>query len=352
VKLLHFLRRGEVFAALLVTLSIASFAGLAFLGDGEKVRAALARVDAGLVASIAALALVNYVLRAWRFQIFARRLGMQVPFPSMLLYYIAGFAMSVTPGKLGELVRLWLIRRRHGYSVERGFPLQIADRANDVVASMILCIAAIGAFSGYWLVVLSGAAVLALGVAALMRPKLLVAAIGLVYRAVGRRARLFARVRRMLRRTSLLFAPQVFLPTLVLGVIGWSAECLAFDLCLHAVAGAEGLGRSTFIFTFANLAGGLTFLPGGVGSTELTFMGMLMSAGVGFEEAATVTAVIRGATLWFGVLLGVAAMTVVLRASRELSHGAFPAHREDVMPPKEAELNMRAPPREASTGPA
>ena len=41
-------------------------------------------------------------------------MSVSIPFSRNTLYYIAGFAFTVTPGKVGEVVRLWLLRREYG----------------------------------------------------------------------------------------------------------------------------------------------------------------------------------------------------------------------------------------------
>lgn len=323
MTLARFLRRGEVYAVILVAISLVAFASVSLVGDGEKLRQALGRIHFDVILMLVGLALANYLLRALRFQMFARHLGIYVPFRSMLVYYVAGFAMSATPGKLGEILRLWLIRRRHGYGIERGLPLQIGDRVIDVVASVVLCLAAVGTFSGYWGVVLGGAVVVMVVLVTLMRPSLYLWGIDFAYRLVGRKGRLFARVRRMLRMTSRLFTPKLLLPALLLGVIGWGAECVALEICMRTITGIGGLGRATFIFTFSNLAGGLTFLPGGVGSTELSMVALLVSVGSRFEDAATATAIVRASTLWFGICIGLIALLVVARPNARTAEGVL-----------------------------
>ena len=96
-----------------------------------------------------ALSLVNYLTRAARWQLFTSRLGMSVPFTHTLKYYFAGFAMTTTPGKVGEALRLWFMERAHGYGYTRIAPLFVGDRLSDLNAMVALCVIGLGAFSGY-----------------------------------------------------------------------------------------------------------------------------------------------------------------------------------------------------------
>src|SRR5271155_1630062 len=86
------------FLALVVALSL--YAGL------DAVLLHLRALDARLLLAMLGLSLVNYLLRAWRWQHFANGLGLRVPWRRNLLYFVAGFALTATPGKAGEGMRL------------------------------------------------------------------------------------------------------------------------------------------------------------------------------------------------------------------------------------------------------
>ena len=64
------------------------------------------------------------------------------------------------------------------------------------------------------------------------------------------------------------------------------------------------------------LAGALSFLPGGLVVTEASMVLLLVRAAGGLDEPAAVAAtiLIRPCTLWFAVLLGLVALSLVKRA--------------------------------------
>ena len=313
MKIVQYMRRGEMYAVLLGVCSLIAFGSVSIFGDSQKLVASLDRLNGQLVLGILALVLVGFFMHAIKFQMFANHLNIKVPFGWMVIYYIAGFAMSATPGKIGELLRLWLIRRRHGYSIERTLPMQIADRASDAVASVVLCLAALGTFPNYRTAVISATVVVVAGMVLLMRPKLLFWFLYSIYRLFGRQGRLLARLRRLVRGTAKLFVPRIFLPALVLAIIAWGCECITLYLCMITIGGIDSLGSATFIYTFSSLAGVLSLLPGGVGTTEVSMVGLLVVVGVKFEDAVTTTAIVRIATLWFGILIGIAVLTLAVR---------------------------------------
>jgi uncharacterized protein (TIRG00374 family) len=61
---------------------------------------------------------------------------------------------------------------------------------------------------------------------------------------------------------------------------------------------------AVFVYAFGMLVGGLSFLPGGLGSSEAVMIGLLMMHGFPESAAVTATLICRLATLWFAVGLG------------------------------------------------
>jgi uncharacterized protein (TIRG00374 family) len=93
-----------------------------------------------------------------------------------------------------------------------------------------------------------------------------------------------------------------------LGTISWLGEGVGFYLILVGLGvtgGWETLGNAIFILAFATAVGGLSTLPGGLGAAEGTIAGMLaLVMALPASAAAAATLLIRFATLWFGVTLG------------------------------------------------
>ncbi|MGE0255779.1 MAG: YbhN family protein [Alphaproteobacteria bacterium] len=298
------LRRGEVMTALMLAVTLAALVPVALATDTGRLFDALGRTEAATIGAVLALALANYALRVVRFDVFLRRLGMRLPARAAATVYVAGFAMSATPGKVGELLRLWLLRRAHGLAFRRTFPVLVADRAGDVMAMLLLCVAGLAAFADYAAAALPMAALWLAAVALLVQPRLLLRLVGRLYALVGRRPRLFARLRALLRATAALFRPRPLAQGLVLGVAGWFCECVALYVCAATFSADITLLQAVFVFAFANLVGGLTLVPGGIGGTEVTMVALLLAAGLDLDAAVATTTIVRLGTLWFGIACG------------------------------------------------
>ena len=62
------------------------------------------------------------------------------------------------------------------------------------------------------------------------------------------------------------------------------------------------------VYALAMLAGALSFLPGGLGGAEAVMVAALTLKGVDQPSAVAATIIIRLATLWFAVALGLLAL--------------------------------------------
>jgi uncharacterized membrane protein YbhN (UPF0104 family) len=307
------IRRAERFVVLSVVLFVAALALAAVWLGGETMLARVLALSPGLIAGLLGLSVANYVARAVRWHLFCRRIGLHVPWLRSLVYYVAGFSMTVTPGKLGEALRLWLLRRGHGYSYERTAGLLVADRLNDAGAMALLATLGLFSFGAYAWTALAAAALIAAITLLFLRPMLLLALTEFAYARIGRWPRPFARVRIALRHLGRLASWRLYGGTLVLAWLGWLAEAGAFHWLLVSLGAKIAPDRAVSVFALSMLAGALVILPGGLGGTEATMVGLLVASGVPVDVAVSATAVIRVTTLWFGVGLGFTALPVALR---------------------------------------
>jgi uncharacterized protein (TIRG00374 family) len=121
---------------------------------------------------------------------------------------------------------------------------------------------------------------------------------------LGKRPRLFVRLRRGADALIPFSDVRLALPALALGLLGWFAEGYAFYLLMGWLGAALPLWSCIGIFVFAMITGGLTGLPGGLGGAEAAMVALLSLQGVPLEISIPATAIIRITTLWFAVLLG------------------------------------------------
>jgi uncharacterized protein (TIRG00374 family) len=301
---------------LLAFLLLSGFAAMAAKLDA--VRAALAHVHARDIVTLLGLASAAYALRTLRWQLYARAQGVRVPLGDNALIYIGGFALGATPGRVGEVVRLWLLRRGYGYPYRRTAPLLVADRINDVNTLALLMLVGVSyVLQRPVVVVLALALVVALNVA-LRWPTPLLRGVDAAHRASGKRwPRLMAGLRRLLRRIAGTFATTTQLAASVLSLGAWAAECTSLFLILRLLGDDFDIRAAFAIHATASLIGALSMLPGGIGGFEATCAALLLWRGVPAADAVVATALLRVTTFWYSLVLGLPSLALALVRVRQ-----------------------------------
>jgi uncharacterized protein (TIRG00374 family) len=316
-------RLDRLVPAILAAVFLFGLASLVLATGWRETLASIRQVAAWQVAVLLALSLLNYALRTLRWRVFTTALRLGTSIRQDLRHYMAGFAMTVTPGRIGELVRLRWIGRETGHGLDRTAPLMLMDRASDLAAIALLLALALGlgtggrGTGGRGIDGAIAAAVLALAAAlVLTRPALLERGAELGWRLTGIRPRLFARLRRAGAALRPFSQPSVLVPAIALGMVGWFAEGWSLHLLLGWMGHDIGLWPAVAVFVFATLTGGATGMPGGLGGAEAAMVALLSLQGVPLDISIPATAIIRLTTLWFAILIGMALFPMAERMAR------------------------------------
>lgn len=90
-----------------------------------------------------------------------------------------------------------------------------------------------------------------------------------------------------------------------MGLVAWGAEAVGLKLVADVVAPIElSIPAAMGIYAIAIIVGALSFLPGGLGSTEAVMAALLFAHGYTMPQAILLTLVCRLLTLWLAVVIG------------------------------------------------
>lgn len=290
-----------------VLATVALYLGVTLWAGASEVWRALTLVGVGGLLLALSLSLVNYSLRFTRWQLYLRRLGHQVPLRTSAHIYLAGFALTTTPGKAGEALRGVLLKRR-GIPYPDSFAAFVSERLSDLIAVVLLSMLGFTLVAqGGWLI-LAGACLIMLALVILSWRRPLARLQAWTDRPGQRLWRTLHHMATILLQARRCHRPALLAGTTVLSVIAWSAEALAFWWILNAMGFEASFAFAAFVFALGMLAGALSFLPGGLGGTEAVMVGLLLLHDMPAADAVAATMLIRFTTLWFAVILGLIAL--------------------------------------------
>jgi len=263
-----------------------------------------------------ALALGNYALRFVRWQLYLSRRDVHVPVSSSALVFGAGLSLSITPGKLGELVKAYLLREMHDVPATQTAPIVVAERVTDLIALVVVGIVGVARYGLAPTFVAVAAALVAIGLVLLAWTRPTLALIDLVT-APARLRRLREPLRETLDHLAALCRPGTLVAATAIAIPAWGCECLGFGVVCNAFPGAHvDYGLAAVIYAATTIAGALSFLPGGLGVTEGAMTLALVEL-MGRAQASAATLLTRLATLWFAVALGVVFLALARRRIRK-----------------------------------
>ncbi len=317
-----------------VILSVAAGAALYVLlaagyGDGRQVVSQLRSISPGLIALGLFLASLNFLFRFVRWHYYLRLLSVPAwpqPKPdrvdgdethlslldSMLVFF-SGFALTVTPGKVGEVLKSYLLRESYRQPIARTAPIVLAERLTDLIGVLLLALIGVSTWmrpEHHYLIGIGVSLCLSLTLLATWR-SLVYLVLSFVEKLPAFGPKLAPKLREFYDSAYVLLRPVPLLLATVTSVFSWFCECLAFYITIHGFAdgGQASVTLATFIYSVMTVAGALAFVPGGLGVTEGGMALLLAELGpMPRASAVAATLLIRMETLWFAVFLGVLAL--------------------------------------------
>ena len=282
--------------------------GLALLGDLQQVSHTLLHYRWEFFLAATGFTLFNYTLRFFKWHFYLGQVGVRnISWKQSLRMFVAGFPLAVTPGKVGEVFKAVWLKRFSGLPIARGVSVVVAERISDGLAVLILSTLGVFAYPQYWpAFAFILAALLVVVVLSQVRP------VVLFFFDQGEKLSFVARTIHGLRDfyegSFLLLRPGPMLLAVTLGTVSWLGEGIGFYLILVGLGLEPSMHLAAvaiFVLAFSTAVGAASALPGGLGAAEVSIAGMLTFI-LNHEPAVTsaATLLIRLATLWFGVVLG------------------------------------------------
>jgi uncharacterized protein (TIRG00374 family) len=281
---------------------------LGLAGDLRQVSKIVSQFNWGIFPFVLLLTLVNYILRFLKWHFYLHQVGVKnIPWPQSMRLFIAGFPLAVTPGKVGEALKGVWLNQMSNLPVGGGISVVVAERISDGLAVLALSTLGVIAYPQYWTAFFAILVILLIFVALTQVRPVALWFLNLVEKLPVLH-RLTSGLREFYDGSSTLFRPFPTLLAVGLGTVSWLAEGIGFYLILMGLGlppGARLLSLAVFILAFSTVIGAVSALPGGLGAAEISIAGMLsLLLPVGAAVASTATLLVRLATLWFGVSLG------------------------------------------------
>lgn len=254
--------------------------------------------------TLMSLSLLSYLVRYLRWYWLLYRAHNKTKFFFGLLAYLSGFAFTATPGKVGELLRIRYLAPQ-GIPPWRVLSAFVYERAFDLVAVLMISALAITRTDLFFLAVGIVVTFLVVLVFAALNPCWLTrVSVYLRFHRLKKFSRICVTLRDGLSGCCIWATPLDFLVSFIFSLVACGLTAYSFVLVLIHLGVLIPTLSAFSIYPLSMLAGAASMLPGGVGSTEVTIVGMLLMFDVPLGTAALAAVGIRFSTMWFATLCG------------------------------------------------
>jgi len=280
------------------------YLGFSLYIDFGKLIEAFALFDFRYFPLVLLLSFLNYHLRFERWHYYLKVLDIKLPRKISFSIFIGGLIMSITPGKVGEVLKSFLIKEYNGTSIHKSAPVILVERLGDFFS--LLMVAMVGAIYfdfGRNIVLITliifGALLFGLSYRPIAEP---------VIRYMSRLKFLNKISEKILvayENSYKLLRPIPLFSMLILAAIAWGLEAYGLFIILKVFNTEATFFWSLFIYSFSTIVGGLLLVPGGIGPTEGSLTLLLVRTNIPLNISFVATFLIRVATLWFAILMGI-----------------------------------------------
>ncbi len=310
---------------LFVIFSVVVFAFVGLYGQLDAVVTALASIPWWwVIPAMMALSFLNYIIRYVKWQYYLGRIEVDLSHKDSFSVFLAGFTLTTTPGKIGEAIKGYFIRDINRTPVARTVPVVVSERLTDLLALVILAMIGfgIGVNTGDQLLTVLMLGGVVFVAAIILSQKTFYQKILKRFMSIGPLKRFqgsFDEIEYTMTRT---LGPKPLVLSTIVSIPGWFMECLELWLLLSLLTSTPAslilLLQATFVHATASIIGAVSFLPGGVGTYEITSVALMqLLLGIPVHLASAATILIRVVTLWFSVIVGFAALGIVTRNTRK-----------------------------------
>ena len=239
-----------------------------------------------------------------RWNLLLKNSAIDIPLKDNFIIFISGFALGVTPGKVGELIKAQLLKNKFNIPRSKTAPLVIVERFYDFFAIAIISLFGILVFE-YSIYIFT---ILAIGI--------------IIFLTITSSEKLFLKFLQKIEKIKFLrnFSSElpksftiiqkstrgkIFPLSIILSVIFWILDSIIAYLTLLSF-GIDIIDYFVLmsIYTSSIILGVISFLPLGIGVVEGSLVGFLSLNGIEFPLATAIVVFIRFFTRWIGVMAG------------------------------------------------
>ena len=279
-------------AIFVVLLAVAFYAIFIAYSDFDKLSSNIEQFKFEFLPLILLFSFLGIIVLGFRQNILLKTVGIQISVKENILLYLAGLSMIVTPVGAGQAIKSYYLKKKFGCSVSKTLPLVLVEKfliftqINEIIILDVIMI---------FLIIIIYIA---------FRIRRIFNKIIRIFQNISRLNKFLVSISESYESLHAMTSAKTIFKNWFFGILSWSLEAMAIYLVFLAFDVDLGFILTTLITYSAILLGAISFIPAGVGLTEISATNLLENHGVELSLAVSIILMMRVVTIWFSTVLG------------------------------------------------
>jgi uncharacterized protein (TIRG00374 family) len=292
-----------------IIVGILLYISFIFFGDITKIKAIVSSIPLYIYLISIVSVLIGYAVRSLKWQYSLNKLNIKIPYSNSLDIFFIGTALAISPGKLGELIKSFILKKKYGVEISRSVPLIFADHLTTLFAWLIFISLGISVLPfGYIPFILLCLTILIL-IFVIQNKRFTLKILNKITNLrVFKKHKI--KIMTFFEGILLLLSFKILLVTTALSLISCFTECIPLYLIINTLDINLNLIQCIFVVGLGTVAGTLSLMPGGLGVAEGSVIGMLIFFDINKSIAISISLLERLVVLWLGVSIGLVVLFI------------------------------------------
>ena len=305
---------------LIVIIAIVAFYAIFLIySDLNLVKDRLGEFKVEFLPSILTLVVLGWFAAFYRWILLLKQSNIKIPILENFFIFMAGYALSIIPGKVGELIKSQILKTKFNVPRTKTASIIVIEQIYNLIGLVIVSCIGLGLIMVFQIeffevtsFVIMGATFVLIFILILIKSKTTFEKVFQKFskfKFVSKYELSYEESYDVIKKS--LSGKFLIFPTF-LSAAFWIIESIVVYLVLLAF-GVDVLQFTTIIATYTSsiILGVASFLPMGIGVTEGSLAGFFALKGVDISLALTIVIFIRIFTRWIGVALGFILLKIV-----------------------------------------
>ncbi len=234
----------------------------------------------------------------WRF--LCKKVGLKIPLFSDIKTWVGSQAFLATPGGAGLGIRSLLLKKNFGYPINQTLPIIIYERIIELVSVILIIFILKISFFIQINIIIPIAFLIFLVTIFSSSIKFYISRILFKYLPISKKSTL-----EFLNLFKRFVNLRLNVICILIGICPWLIEGYSLNLIINTIGQYKiSWNDSLFAHLSSITLGALSFLPGGLGATEFSIVGLLSLSKIPLEISTTSGILIRLLTIWLATIIG------------------------------------------------